>query len=148
MLDPHILSANPRPTSLMHARVDVQKTSIVSSDSPIQEGWNLYGKVEHFLQRHSRNVDIGCHAQRVFAVCNASSLLVVRGTAVSVVDDDLLTGQRAQQFEGFDQSLLDFQIAAAVTGEFHLGKVQAQVAHVSTSFLTSSSTNGNSPMNS
>lgn len=130
MLNAYILAANPGPARWVGAVIQMEENAVVSADSSVGKRRDLQGELIHLLERESGDSDVGSHSPSMFAIWDASYLLIVGGTAVAVVHDDFLSGARTQLFEGVDEATLDFQFAATVAGKLGLREVLAQIAHL------------------
>jgi hypothetical protein len=109
VLNSHVLTAHACPPGWMRPVVEVQKLAVIGSDAAIAKGRNLEREFVHLLERKAGDSDVGCHAESVFAIGDASHFLIVGGAAVAVVHHNFSTGERAQLFEARDEPVLDFQ---------------------------------------
>ena len=130
MLNSDVLAVHARPTGLMAADVEMEKAAVVDSDSAFEERWNLQSEFVHLLERKTKDGDVGGDALSVFAIGDAADLLVVRRATVAIVNNDVLACEGAQLLERLDEAAFDFQLTAAMAGQFGFREVLAQIAHV------------------
>jgi hypothetical protein len=109
VLNSHVLPAHARPPRRMRPVVEMQKVAVIGSDAAIAKGRNLEREFVHLLERKAGDRNIGCHAESVFAIGDASHFLIVGGAAVAIVHHNFSSGKRAQLFEAHDEPVLDFQ---------------------------------------
>jgi hypothetical protein len=114
----------------MAADVEMEKAAVVDSDSASEEGWDLQSEFVHLLERKAKDGDVGGDALSVFAIGDAADLLVVRRATVAIVNDDFFAGEGAELLERLDEAAFDFQLTAAMAGQFGFREVLAQIAHV------------------
>ena len=125
MLDPDVLPANTGPSRRVQPDVQMKESLVIDPNTTVKESWNQQGKLKHLLQRQPRNRHVGCHPARMLAVIHAADLLIVRGTAVAIMNDNRPFSLRPEQFQGVNESGLDLQSAAAMAGEFRFRKMLA-----------------------
>jgi hypothetical protein len=96
--------------------IEVQKAAVVDADSALEEYRNLKRQFVHLLERQSWDGYVGRVPASMFAIGNATDLLVMRRAAVTVVDDDRLSGERPQLLKALNKRGVDLQLTAAMAG--------------------------------